>query len=143
MTYVNFIWSSNTLIFFVIQNGSDNMVIIGPILNIHCCDTKRKLKKFCKARLNSLSANFTKWWNTLKQFVGNLPTNCLSVFDHFVGFALNGLTLVLLGTSQRFFFCLSLTVTTIANLLKYFWFALIFRGDYKSFLTILYVASRY
>ena len=32
---------------------------------------------------NPLSANFTKWSNTLKQFVGNLSTNCLSVFDHF------------------------------------------------------------
>ena len=29
--------------------------------------------------LNPLSANFTKWSNTLKQFVGNLPTNCVSV----------------------------------------------------------------
>ena len=27
---------------------------------------------------------------TLKQFVGNLPTNCLSVFDHFVGLARKG-----------------------------------------------------
>ena len=37
------------------------------------------------------SANFTKWSNTLKQFVRNLPTNCLSVFDHFVGLALKEL----------------------------------------------------
>ena len=35
----------------------------------------------------SLSANPTKWPNKLKQFVGNLPTNCLSVFDHFVNSA--------------------------------------------------------
>ena len=35
-----------------------------------------------------LSAKITKWSNTFKQFVGNLPTNCLSVFDHFVGMAL-------------------------------------------------------
>ena len=41
--------------------------------------------------LYPLSANPTKWSNTLKQFVGNLPTNCLSVFDHFVGLALKGL----------------------------------------------------
>ena len=41
---------------------------------------------------NPLSANPTKWSNTLKQFVGNLPTNCLSVFDHFVELALKGLT---------------------------------------------------
>ena len=38
-----------------------------------------------------LSANPIKWSNTLKQLVGNLPTNCLSVFDHFVGLALKGL----------------------------------------------------
>ena len=42
-------------------------------------------------RFNPLSANPTKWSNTLKQFVGNLPTNCLSVFDHFVKLALKGL----------------------------------------------------
>ena len=35
-----------------------------------------------------LNANFTKWSDTLKQFVGNLPTNCLSVFDRFMGLAL-------------------------------------------------------
>ena len=40
---------------------------------------------------NPLSANFRKWSNTLKQFVGKLPTNCLSAFDHFVGLALEGL----------------------------------------------------
>ena len=43
--------------------------------------------------LNALSANITKWSNTLKQFVGKLPTNCLSVYDHFVGLALKGLKL--------------------------------------------------
>ena len=37
-----------------------------------------------------LSANPTKWSNTLKQFLGDMPTNCLSVFDHFVGLALKG-----------------------------------------------------
>ena len=40
---------------------------------------------------NPLSANFSKWSNTLKQFVGKLQTNCLSVFGHFVGLALKGL----------------------------------------------------
>ena len=40
---------------------------------------------------NPLSANPTKWSNTLKQFVGNLSINCLSVLDHFVGLALKGL----------------------------------------------------
>ena len=31
-----------------------------------------------ESEVNPLSANFTKWSNTLKQFVGNLLTNCLS-----------------------------------------------------------------
>ena len=43
--------------------------------------------------LNPLSANPTKLSNTLKQFVGNSPTNCLGVSDHFVKLALKGLTL--------------------------------------------------
>ena len=47
------------------------------------------LKKYL---LNPLSMNFTKWSNTLKQFVGKLLTNCLSVFDHFVGLVIKGLT---------------------------------------------------
>ena len=57
------------------------------------------LPRFCSlfwVLFNPLSANFTKWSNTLKQFVGNLPTNCSSVFDHFVGFALKGLNIHLL-----------------------------------------------
>ena len=41
---------------------------------------------------NPLSTNPTKWSNTLKQFVGNLPMSCLSVIDHFVILALKGLT---------------------------------------------------
>ena len=45
----------------------------------------------CLAFFNPLSAKLTKRPNKLKQFVGNLPTNCLSVFGHFVGLALKGL----------------------------------------------------
>ena len=41
-----------------------------------------------------LSAKFTKWSDTLKQFVSNLTTNCLSVFDHFVGLALKKLSFI-------------------------------------------------
>ena len=41
--------------------------------------------------LNPLSANPTKLSNTLKQLVSKLPTNCLSIFDHFVGLRLKGL----------------------------------------------------
>ena len=41
------------------------------------------------------SGNPTKWLNTLEQFVGKFPTNCLSVFDHFVGLARKWLFLLL------------------------------------------------
>ena len=44
-----------------------------------------------KRSINPLSANPEKWSNTLKQIVGNLPTICLSVFDHFMNLALKGL----------------------------------------------------
>ena len=43
------------------------------------------------AVFNPLSTNPTKWWSTFKQVVGNLPMNCLSVFDNFVGLTLIGL----------------------------------------------------
>ena len=45
-----------------------------------------------QTKINPLSVNPTKWSNTLKQFVGNVPRNCLSVFDHLVGLALKGLS---------------------------------------------------
>ena len=48
---------------------------------------------FSEANFNPLRANPTKWSNTLTQFIGNLPTNCLSVFHHFVILALKGLTI--------------------------------------------------
>ena len=41
-----------------------------------------------ESNLNPLSAKPAKCSNTFKQFVGKLPTNCLSVFDHFVALAL-------------------------------------------------------
>ena len=43
--------------------------------------------------INPLSTNPIKWSNTLKQFVSILPTNCLSVFEHFLKLAFKGLTL--------------------------------------------------
>ena len=41
--------------------------------------------------VNPLSANPTKWSDTLEQIVGKLPTNCLSVFRHSVGLTLEWL----------------------------------------------------
>ena len=56
--------------------------------NLHGC-SKYPVDKY---RFNPLSAKITKWSKKkLKQFVGKLPTNYLSVFDHFVGLALKGL----------------------------------------------------
>ena len=54
-----------------------------------------KMELFVKRLLvvNPWSANLTKWSNTLKQVLGNLPMNCLSVFDHFMGLALKGFTI--------------------------------------------------
>ena len=51
-------------------------------------------------RLKPFSTNPTKWSNTLKQFAGCcrrmlLPTNCLSVFEHFVGLPLKGSIILL------------------------------------------------
>ena len=56
---------------------------IVPISSNHSWVNSELLNFFVKPWLfNPLSANPTKWWNT---------TNCLSVFDHFVGLALTGL----------------------------------------------------
>ena len=52
------------------------------------------VENFFSIKPNPLSANPTKWSNTVKQFVGNLPTNCLNVFDHFVILGLKGLIIV-------------------------------------------------
>ena len=65
------------------------------------CSLNRNANIFCinLAYFNFLSANPTKWPNTLKQFVGNLPTNFLSLFDHFAKLALKGLKATLQSSS--------------------------------------------
>ena len=52
----------------------------GVCAGVCSCDSTHQKEK---------SANHKMVKNT--QFVGKLPTNCLSVFDHFVGLALKGL----------------------------------------------------
>ena len=59
------------------------------LFNISCCylnlsgnhiyfdSNTLKVTSNLNIRINPLRANSTKWSNTLKQFVGNLPTNCL------------------------------------------------------------------
>ena len=49
-----------------------------------------KISEKRNEQVNHLSANPTKWLNTLKQS-SNLLTNCLSMFDHFVWLLLKGL----------------------------------------------------
>ena len=82
--------------------GSLLQILLGPFLNtltlmLHSLQWEalkwrealvRKL--FISLYVNPLSANPVKWSNTLKQFVGKLPTNCLSLCDHFVGLVLKG-----------------------------------------------------
>ena len=74
--------------------------------------------------LNPLSTNPEKWSNTLKQIVGNLPTICLSVFDHFMNLALKGLS-----------FCTNFTFVTVPNFslkMKFFFINGIFLNKLKS-----------
>ena len=66
---------------------SGGMVEVSPTL----FENWKKYSNCVHLWLNPLSPNPTKWSNTLKQFVDNLPTNCLNVFDHFVKLALKGL----------------------------------------------------
>ena len=78
------------------QSNFENFKIIQTaaiLLGIHIPNLKRShnFESTLKICLNLLSASLTKWSNTLKQFLGKLSTNCLSVFDHFVGLALKGL----------------------------------------------------
>ena len=46
---------------------------------------------FIPGVINLLDVNPTEWPNKLKQSISNLPTNCLSVFEHFVRLARKGL----------------------------------------------------
>ena len=74
------------------------------------------LQKHLRAKsleLNPLNANPTKWPKTLKQFVGKLPTSCLSVFGHFVNLALKGL-----NHSHKEFYIRCLTEFSIHFFLK-------------------------
>ena len=90
------VWSGNC------RKMSVGEVFVGDFSSGKCQSGKcpvgklsyNRFSQFCRVAcnryqpFNPLSANPTKWSNTLKQVVGRLPTNCLSVFDHFVGLAL-------------------------------------------------------
>ena len=83
---------------------------------------KWHVNQYCFA-INPLSANPTKWSKTLKQVVGKLPTNYLSVFDHFVTLAPKGLrtsTILSFTGSLKTLFCLNLYLVLSKNLCLYF-----------------------
>ena len=61
------------------------------VMIIICNNNNNNKNNKVQLYINPFSATFIKWSNTLKQFVGNLMMNCLSVFDHFVGLTLKGL----------------------------------------------------
>ena len=65
-----------------------------PTCTLQKMNSQGALKPVRSMKLvNPLNANPTKWPNTLKQFKqSKLPTNCLSVFDHFVKLGFKGLT---------------------------------------------------
>ena len=74
---------------------------------------------------NPLSANPAKWSKHTQTIRRQEPTNCLSVFDYFVGLTLNGVNILdskkLLGTNQilpkfmlQLIFCVSLTAWKVS-----------------------------
>ena len=60
-------------------------IVVFPLGDHYLFIRKEILFSKCHRCFIPRSANPTKWSNTLKQFVGRLPANCLSVFDHFFG----------------------------------------------------------
>ena len=78
---------------YLLKNFSSKSLLT-VILHNFCCVEVMVIK------VNHLSANPTKWSNILKQFIGKLSTNYLSVFGHSVGLALKGLKLVLLKNNR-------------------------------------------
>ena len=63
------------------------------------------------------SANPTKWSNTLKQFVGKLPTNCLSAFDQFVLLAVKVLNLII-NSIRNVFACLKMFIMQLRKTIR-------------------------
>ena len=68
-------------------NGWENLTKNGVLQPLSNPSNYLRGRVCTKSYFNSLSANPTKWPNILKQFVGKLSTNCLSVFNRFVGLA--------------------------------------------------------
>ena len=72
---------------------SRNLLLIWINILTKLFSWRFNFQELSSVRINLLSASSTKWSNTLKKFVSNLPTNFLIVLDHFFGLALKNLTL--------------------------------------------------
>ena len=59
---------------------------------LHITQFSRDSPFHSSSYFNPFRANPIKWSNTLKQFIGKLPTHCLIVFDDLMGLMLKGLT---------------------------------------------------
>ena len=88
----------------IIVNKKDTRNMVVDLMILKCFSnwmrTLHNLRKFDQRKnkiifslisLNPFSANSAKRSNKPQKFVSNLPTRHLSVFDHFVGLALEGL----------------------------------------------------
>ena len=108
MFYFNTHWKRKETFGFLIVLGVMQMYDWAKMTLVWVHSTHRSCSKYRDAHLgnwqasmmdifantlNTLSVNPTKWSNRLKQFIGELPKNCLSLFDHFVGLALKELTI--------------------------------------------------
>ena len=89
------------------------------------------------AEVNTLSAKPPKWSNTIKQFVGNLRTNCLSLFDPFVGLTFKEWIVFMWSQQNRYLMEESFIFMSAktGNLRTYFFI------NYRNTLKILYVQS--
>ena len=83
-----------------------NFIIASCVWTVESCKNTLIKTIITFTYFNLLSANPTKWSNTLKQLVGNLPTTCLSMFDNFVKLALKRLINISCLTTEEINFAL-------------------------------------
>ena len=86
MNYGSISWNNDKIMLYFLENVT--------AVSDHIHNFLRYIRdhRWILPDINPLINNPTKWSNTLKLFVGKLPTNCLKVFDHFVDLVLKGLS---------------------------------------------------
>lgn len=85
---------SYLIIFFTSVNACLAMLIQSPTDSHEMLELLMSQKPITDIPFSPLNANAKKWSKTIKQFLGNQPTNRLSVFDIFVALVLKGLTIL-------------------------------------------------